>query len=116
MTAPIPLTDPAPYTVPPAPGFAPDRLGVRSLTIDVDRATNAYRTNLVLCPATADAWGPADLPAMSSADLVAELLAAPDGADKVAALEAVGRMAGDVLTIGAFLRALRAAPTRPDGE
>ncbi|MBN9521818.1 hypothetical protein J0H58_25430 [bacterium] len=105
---PIPIDDPVAYTVPPSDGFVPDRLGVRRVVIDVDRATNAYRASFTPCPANAAAWGPQDAPDVSSFDLVAELLAAPDSADKVAALQAVQRVADDLLTVGGFLLSLHA--------
>ena len=104
----IPLTDPAAYTVPPTQAWVPDRLGIRRVVIDVDRATGAYQTRLIPCPATAAAWGPADAPELVTADLVAELMAAPESAEKWAALQAVQRVAEDLLTVAGFLLSLRA--------
>lgn len=107
---PIPIPDPTPYTVPPSSGFTPDRLGVRRVVLDADRASNAYRVNITPCPATAEAWGPVDAPDLSSGDLVAELLAAPDTPERTAVLGALQRMQSDVVTVAGYLLALRAAP------
>lgn len=104
---PIPIDNPGDYTVPPSDGFVPDRLGVRRAIIDVDRQTNAYRTSLTPCPANAEVWGPADAAELTTPDLVAEIMAAPDSAEKVAALQAVQRIGVDLLTVAGFLLALR---------
>ncbi len=93
--------------VPAVPAFTPDRLGIRRVSIDVDRDTNAYRSSFTPCPATATQWGPTDLAEVSSPDLVAELLAAPDSADKLAALEAVQRIQADLITVAGFVLTLR---------
>lgn len=95
------------YDVPPTPGFTPDRLGVRRVTIEVDRDTGVYRTALTPCPATATAWGPTDAPEVSSPDLLAELTALPDGPEKQAAIEAVTRIAADLVTVAAAILAGR---------
>ena len=104
---PITISDPASYTVPPSPGFTPDRLGVRHIVIDVDRATDAYRVTLTPCPANATAWGPRDAPQVGSPDLAAEMLAQPDTPDRAAALAAVARIKDDLVTVAAFLIPLR---------
>lgn len=104
---PIPIPDPGNYTVPPSDGFTPDRLGVRRVVIDVDRATDVYRAALTPCPATAAAWGPVDAPEVYSPHLVAELLAAPDTPERAAALAALGRIQADLVTVAAFLLPLR---------
>lgn len=103
----IGLPNPDAYTVPPSEGFIPDRLGVRRVLIDVDRTTGAYVTSLTPCPATRDRWGPVDAPEVSTPDLAAELMAAPDSADKMAALMAMQRVAGDLVTVAGFMLSLR---------
>lgn len=104
---PIDLPNPEAYTVAPSAGFVPDRLGVRRVSIDVDRTTGAYRTSLTPCPATADTWGPQDAPEVVSPDLAAELMAAPDSAEKLAALTALQRIASDLVTVAGFVLSLR---------
>jgi len=103
----IDLPNPDAYTVAPSAGFTPDRLGVRRVQIDVDRATGAYRTSLTPCPATADRWGPVDAPEVVSPDLAAELMAAPDSAAKLAALTAMQRIQADLVTVAGFVLSLR---------
>lgn len=109
---PIELPNPDQYTVAPTAGFVPDRLGVRRVSIDVDRATGAYRTSLTPCPATASTWGPTDSPEVACPDLLAELMAAEveteeEGAEKLAALQALGRIADDLVTVAKFVLWLR---------
>lgn len=95
------------YDVPAVPAFVPDRLGVRKVVIDNDRATGRISASLTPCPATATAWGPTDAPEMSCPDLLAELMAAPDSADKLAALTAVQRISADLVTVAGFVLSLR---------
>lgn len=106
----IPITDPMGYIVPPTAGFVPDRMGVRRISIDIDRTTGAYRCSLTPCPATKEAWGPTDAPEVVTPDLVAELLALPDSSSKLAALAAVQRVAADLVTVAAAVLAGRESP------
>lgn len=106
----IPIANPEAYTVPAKPAFTPDRLGVRRVLIDVDRTTSVYRVSLTPCPATAEEWGPQDAPNVSTGNLLAELLAAPDTAEKLGALQALQRIEADLRTIAGYLIALRSTP------
>lgn len=103
----IPINNPQDFTVPASAGFTPDRLGVRRVQIEVDRVTNQWRASFTPCPATALVWGPVDAAEVSSPDLIAELLALPDSAEKVAALEAVQRIAADLVVVAAAVLAGR---------
>jgi hypothetical protein len=115
----IPVTDAEreAYTVPPAAGFVPTRLGLRRVVIDVSPETSAIRANLTLRPATETAWGPRDLPDMSSGDLVAELMGWPDSPEKVAALTALASVRGGLFTLASLWKAKREADanTPPEG-
>lgn len=106
-------TIPAPpgFDVPPSAGFAPDRLGVRRVAIDIDRDTSVIRASGTPCPATATAWGPTDAPEVSTANLVAELLALPEtgeiGAKRAAALAALPGITSGLVAVFAALLAGR---------
>lgn len=95
------------FDTPAVPEFKPDRLGVRRVIIDIDRTTGRTSASLTPCPATADAWGPTDAPEVSCPDLIAELMTAPDSAEKLAALTAVQRISADLVTVAGFVLSLR---------
>lgn len=103
----IPINNPEQYTVAPSSGFTPDRLGVRSVVIDIGRDDNKYRTRFTPCPATETSWGAIDAPEVSTADLLAELMAAVDSPEKQAALLAVQNISDGLVTVASFLLSLR---------
>jgi hypothetical protein len=98
---------PAGLDTPAVPAFVPDRLGVRRVQIETDRATGRVRASLTPCPATATAWGPTDAPEVSCPDLIGELLALPASPAKGAALTAVQRITADLVTVAAAVIAGR---------
>ena len=95
------------FIVPPRPEFVPDRLGVRVVTIIIDRDTGRTSASLIPCPATQAQWGPQDAPEVSSPDLITELLSLPDSPEKLAALQAVQRISDDLRTVASVLIAGR---------
>lgn len=106
-------TIPAPpgFDVPPSAGFTPDRLGVRRVSIDIDRNTSVIRASGTPCPATATAWGPVDAAEVTTSDLVAELIALPAtgevGAKRAAALQALPGITSGLVAVFAALIAGR---------
>jgi hypothetical protein len=106
-------TIPAPpgFEVPPSAGFVPDRLGVRRVSIDIDRDTSVIRASGTPCPATATAWGPVDAAEVTTADLVAELAALPTtgeiGEKRAAALAALPGITSGLVSVFAALLAGR---------
>lgn len=107
----IPIGDPGPFTIPPSTGFVPDRLGVRRFAVDIDRVTEVISASFTPCPATAEVWGPVDAAEVMSGNLVADLMAAPDSAEKLATLQALQRvqavMEADLPIVAGFLLSLR---------
>lgn len=109
VPATIPLDNGEAFAIPAQPAFVPDRLGVRSVAIDVDRETDCYRARLILCPADGTRWGPVDESEMVSPDLLAELMASPASEAKFAALMAVQQVKEGLATVARYIRETRAA-------
>ena len=95
------------YATPEVKAFTPDRLGVRKVIIDIARDSGKTSASLTPCPANADQWGPTDAPEVSCPDLIAELMGAPDSAEKMEALQAIQRISADLVTVAAFVLKLR---------
>jgi hypothetical protein len=73
------------------------------VVIDIDRDTGVMRAVGTPCPATATRWGASDLAEVSTPDLMAELLALPDGPAKALALAAVPQIAAGLVAVFAAL-------------
>ena len=91
------------------PAFTPDRQGVTAARLAINTDTGAISARVTLRPATATEWGPTDLPPLHANDLVGEIMAAPDSAEKTAALAAVQDVTAGLVTVTAFLVAQRNA-------
>lgn len=91
----IPLPNPDQYTIEPKPGFVPTVIGVRRVSIDVNRDDDKYTVSLTPCPANETAWGPEDMAEVTSQDLVAELYKLGN----MEALQAVQRIKDDLIIV-----------------